>query len=65
MTYQDWLEAFAYVVLVCVGIVVTIDLLAEFKVQIALKLKWSIAWYVLRYTASGCALALAINVVKH
>jgi hypothetical protein len=64
MTYEDWMELFAKIVVICLAVTILIDLAAEFKVSVALRLKWSLFWYSIRYVGYGCAIALAISVVR-
>lgn len=64
MSYQDWLELFAYGILIGVTLLVIIDALAEFNIKVPLRLKWSIAWYILRYIVWGFAITLAIDVIR-
>lgn len=64
MTYAQWLHFLAKTFIVCAIVVVAIDFGCEQDVRFAIRLKWSLLWYVARYVAMGCALALAIDVLR-
>lgn len=65
MSHDSWLELLAWVMVCCVSIVLIVDLLTEFSVHIALQFRWSICYNAIRYIGVGCAVALALDVIRN
>lgn len=63
MSHQDLLQLLAIIMIICGVIIVVIDLLTELGFQPALRAKWSIVWYLARYTAIVCGFLLALNIL--
>lgn len=63
MTHEGWVQLFADVVIFGIVILLLIDVAAELKITFAIRMKWSIFWYLLRYICQGCAIALALTVL--
>lgn len=63
MTREGLLRLLSIILLVCVGIVVIIDVAADFRVKVGLRLKWSLLWIFCRYIGSVCAVVLALNIL--
>lgn len=63
MSHDDWIHLFAYITLIGAALLVLIDALAEFGVDIALRVWGSIPYHVARYVTIGSALILALDVI--
>lgn len=64
MSHEALLQVLARVMLVCVAIVAIIDVLSEFQIKPAIRLKWSAFWFFCRYIAMICAIVLALDVLN-
>lgn len=64
MSHQAVLQLLAIVMLICGVIIVTIDLTTELGFKPALRAKWSLTWYLARYTAIVCGFLLALDVLS-
>lgn len=63
MTHTAIIHLLAITLLICATILFLIDVGMEFEVRLAVRLKWSLAWVVLRYTAIICGVLLAMDVL--
>lgn len=65
MSHDEWIQLFAFITLVGAGFVILVDLVAEFEVEIALRVWGSIPYHVVRYLTGGSAIVLALDVLTH
>lgn len=64
MTHEAWIELFAKIVIVDIVLIVLIDVGSEYGIKMALRLKWSLLWYILQYSGMGSALAVVIDALR-
>lgn len=63
MSHQAVLQLLAIVMLICGVIIVAIDVATDLGFNPALRAKWSITWYLARYTAIICGFLLALDIL--
>jgi hypothetical protein len=63
VTHTEIIHFLAIIVLICATILFLIDVGVELEVRLAVRLKWGLAWVVLRYTGIICSVLLAMDVL--